>query len=543
MNGDDSKRLARLNKQFQGITSGKITVSPNNAKTYLEAIYKQLNPVDCFSTVMTSEPGRAALLKAIEYDLSIQFFNKEIASLIRYLQDENLAAINNGQLLDDIITNLVGRKLFWTEFRKAFLEEKLDENGTFSFGWLYWKLCRSSSPATQAYRSDSDMTIIIQRLKSSTNVDIQKIGMRIYDVYSAAQSIGPLEMSVTTAPGGRHDNDFADFRQITILPTQEEIECKDTAFLRPSSFLEEPATKPNRVALHLDNQFRLLREDMLSELKEELQLAKGEKKGFRRGVMIKGLSLLDIHCGPPEKRDKDKLGLVCVCEKDLPQLEKFSGPAERNAFLKDKTNFFKHQSLTCLMVGKAIIAFATIHRDEQRLIKNPPEIVLQFEDEISMRKALYNFKMQNEITLVQINTAIFAFEPVLKGLQRAKSLPLSKELILWEEGDHLEDVEIQAELVIRALRANPKENLKSILNTPKDIILDSSQVRSLISGLTQKVSLIQGPPGTFCFYCPEYLYPNKIRNREVFPRRTHCEVHSRSNRTDDSRRLLHESRP
>ena len=543
MNGDDSKRLARLNKQFQGITSGKITVSPNNAKTYLEAIYKQLNPVDCFSTVMTSEPGRAALLKAIEYDLSIQFFNKEIASLIRYLQDENLAAINNGQLLDDIITNLVGRKLFWTEFRKAFLEEKLDENGTFSFGWLYWKLCRSSSPATQAYRSDSDMTIIIQRLKSSTNVDIQKIGMKIYDVYSAAQSIGPLEMSVTTAPGGRHDNDFADFRQITILPTQEEIECKDTAFLRPSSFLEDPATKPNRVALHLDNQFRLLREDMLSELKEELQLAKGEKKGFRRGVMIKGLSLLDTHCGPPEKRDKDKLGLVCVCEKDLPQLEKFSGPAERNAFLKDKTNFFKHQSLTCLMVGKVIIAFATIHRDEQRLIKNPPEIVLQFEDEISMRKALYNFKMQNEITLVQINTAIFAFEPVLKGLQRAKSLPLSKELILWEEGDHLEDVEIQAEPVIRALRTNPKENLKRILNTPKDIILDSSQVRSLISGLTQKVSLIQGPPGRFCSYCPEYLYSNKIRNREVFPRRTHCEVHSRSNRTDDSRRLLHESRP
>src|SRR6266568_7161784 len=110
MDGDDSKRLARLNKQFQGITSGKITVSPNNAKTYLEAIYKQLNPVDCFSTVMTSEPGRTALLKAIEYDLSIHFFNKEIASIIRYLQDENLAAINNGQLLDDIITNLVGRK-------------------------------------------------------------------------------------------------------------------------------------------------------------------------------------------------------------------------------------------------------------------------------------------------------------------------------------------------------------------------------------------------------------------------------------------------
>jgi hypothetical protein len=42
---------------------------------------------------------------------------------------------------------------------------------------------------------------------------------------------------------------------------------------------------------------------------------------------------------------------------------------------------------------------------------------------------------------------------------------------------------------------NPSENLKPILGTPKDIKLDSSQARSLISGLTQKVALIQGPPG------------------------------------------------
>lgn len=34
-----------------------------------------------------------------------------------------------------------------------------------------------------------------------------------------------------------------------------------------------------RIAAHLENQFRLLREDMLSELRDDIQIARGQKKG------------------------------------------------------------------------------------------------------------------------------------------------------------------------------------------------------------------------------------------------------------------------
>ncbi len=314
------------------------------------------------------------------------------------------------------------------------------------------------------------MTKITQQLTSSMNDEICYIGRKIRDVRTTSQPIDTVDM-LSSAPGGRHDNDYADFRQISIMPTQLEIQCTSEAFLRPSSFLEDPATEPYRVAMHLDNQFRLLREEMISEMKEEFYVATGKKKGHHRGVKINGLSLIGIECGPEGKRDK--WGLVCECDEDLPQLEKCKGKKERLAYLTDKSNFFKHQSLICLLAGKNIIGFATINRDEQRLIKNPPQIVLQFEDAQSIKRVLYNFKLQNELTLIQINTAVFAFEPVLNGLQQAKTLPLSSELLLWKQDD-LTEVEVQANIIVQALRLDPRMNLKPILNTPKDIKLDSS---------------------------------------------------------------------
>ena len=42
-------------------------------------------------------------------------------------------------------------------------------------------------------------------------------------------------------------------------------------------------TEPEkRVAVHLDNQFRLLREDMLAELRNDLQISLKKKQGKRR---------------------------------------------------------------------------------------------------------------------------------------------------------------------------------------------------------------------------------------------------------------------
>ena len=59
-------------------------------------------------------------------------------------------------------------------------------------------------------------------------------------------------------PGGRHSNDHANYRLIAALPTVDEAVCKDTPFL-PTPRDEWPM---------LDRLFRLLREDMVSALRE-----------------------------------------------------------------------------------------------------------------------------------------------------------------------------------------------------------------------------------------------------------------------------------
>ena len=525
MDGHDPKRIARLTKVFQSVISGKTLISPVNAPLFLEAISKHANHAECFTAIVTSSSGLQALQNSLQYDLSTKFFNSQVLALVRSLQNDELAAINNGFVLTDIITKLSTVNIFWMEFLKVYMKGDLDEGGILAFGWLLWRLCHLPSGAPSKIVSDADLTKISEQLTSSMNDEIRYIGRKIQDVLTTSQPIDTVDMS-SSAPGGRHDNDHADFRQISIMPTQLEIQCTSEAFLRPSSFLEDPATEPYRVAMHLDNQFRLLREEMVSEMKEEFSIATGKKKGHHRGVKISGLSLIGIECGPEGKRDK--WGLVCVCDKDLAQLEKCKGEKERLAYLTDKTksSFFKHQSLICLLAGKDIIGFATINRDEQRLVKNPPQIVLQFEDAQSIKKVLYNFKLQNELTLIQINTAVFAFEPVLNGLQQAKTLPLSSELLLWKQDNPTEEVEVQANTIVQALRLEPKRNLRLILNTPKDINLDSSQARSLISGLTRKVALIQGPPGANSFFLLNDSSLTFVRNRKILYRCAGCESDS-----------------
>lgn len=489
-----SARTARLMKTFTSILHGQMTMAPHLGPLFLEAMYTQQDPVACAGKLVSSSSGLSALQTAIRYDLSPTFLNSHATAVLEFLQTPDLKPINNGRFLTDIIIKIVEPPMFWMAFRGAFMKGELKESATASFGWLLLQLC--SLPIDQAtpYRQDVDMPSILASLLNSSSPKIVMFGTMITEILNVATPVATASHSGGAGPGGRHDNDFADFRMISILPTSGELSSTDTPFLRPSSVLEDPETESNRVAIHLDNQFRLLREDMLYEMREELDVILGRKKGHHKGVKINGLFVEAIDLGPQGKRTK--WGLVCVCKEELPQLKGLEEKG-RKKFLDEKKNFFKHQSLACLLAGKEILAFPTINRDETRLAKNPPEIILQFENTEGTRFALRKLKKENDIKLIQIDTAVFAYEPVLKGLQQAINLPLSSELLLWKKGNVLEEIPVasQATTVISALREDPHTNLKPLLRTSTDIRLDTSQARSLLSGLTQKVSLIQGPPG------------------------------------------------
>jgi hypothetical protein len=210
------------------------------------------------------------------------------------------------------------------------------------------------------------------------------------------------------------------------------------------------------------------------------------------------LSIKEVDCGAEGKRTK--WGLVLECQHDLFNSKKLKSAKARKEYLGDHRSFLKHQSLACLLAGGDIIGFPTIVRDEDRLVRDPPEIVLQFEGKDDMtEKSLLKLRMMgSDVVLIQIDTPMFSYEPILKRLQQTNTLPLSSELLLWKKGNELSTTPSSATMrIVEALRRDPQMDLQGLLSTKMSIMLDASQSTSLLCSLTQPVSIIQGPPGKF----------------------------------------------
>src|SRR5438552_3264393 len=75
--------------------------------------------------------------------------------------------------------------------------------------------------------------------------------------------------------------------------------------------------------------------------------------------------------------------------------------------------------------------FATVDRNEDWLIRDIPIVVLQPSGDDAIQKILVAVKQPVKVRFVSVDTAIFAYEPVLKCLQDKNSLPLVEELLSW----------------------------------------------------------------------------------------------------------------
>lgn len=461
---------------------------------FLDAISAQPDVAGCISGIIASKSGLASIREAIRSDFSIPFFNGHVSTFLRYLQDPTLKTIGGGQYLVKVILAIVDPPIFWSQFVEAFRSVQLDDNTQACFAWLLLQLINSAGEAAEPYRQVAEEKLTLNLLLNLRNPDGKAFGQKIEKILSTSAPAARPDSGFS--PGGRHDNDFVDFREIAILPTAAEVICNDPPFLRHSSTIDELKYRDVREALYLDNQFRLLREDMVYEMREELQVVLGLKKGRNgRGLIIDGMSVLDVHCGPQGKRCK--WGLTFKCDADLPPLK---GQKKRKAYLTENAQgkkILKHQSLVCLLVDGEISAFPVINRDEELMAKEPPVIVLQFDGPRSVAKTLLKIKTAKKVKLVQINTATFSYEPILSALQNIKEIPLSRELLFWDENSAIELVEQTPEIesLVQKIRWYPRRDISSYLGASKPIVLDTAQETSLLSGLTQRVSLIQGPPG------------------------------------------------
>jgi hypothetical protein len=490
----DVARAARLSKHLNTTLSGQMPVSKRNYLQFLEAICVQPDAATCLGKIMSSSHGVAAVQEAMRVDLTPTFLNGPGTGLLRYLSAPNLATIGGGEFIRQILLAIVDPPFFLNAFDEAFKTYKLDDEGQIAFAWLLLQLVKSTDNDSPYFDLARDASVI-DRLLSSTIEEVRVSGEMIKHI-AQTRMVGDFD-GAEYGPGGRHDNDKPDFREIAIMPTADEITSKQAPFLRKSVEIED-APVETRVADYLDNLFRLLREDMIYETREELQKILESKRKNQRVFPVDHLRLSRVHhiIDQPaqQKWKRGRWSVLLERIVDFPHLAKMSD-SKRRTWFRDNRRFLKHRSLACILLDKEVIAFATIDRDEDLLSKTPPTVVLQFEGEVNAVKALLKMKNAPNLTIVPVDTAVFAYEPVLKALQESRTLPLSQQLLFWKTGEPPACVRREPLPLEVVIRKTPDAELQHLLHTPRPIKLDSSQSDSFLAGLTQSVAIIQGPPG------------------------------------------------
>ena len=484
-----TSRSVKLRALFAKAISGKQQLTDTTVGLFLEAICDQPDPATCVQRLLSSEHGLRSLRTALQIKTSPTFLNGPFALFLQYLQAPELKSICGGEVLRRIVLTIVEPAFLWDALLQAIKAKQISDEGVDGASWLLLQLVSLPVEKAIPHCSVIEDEVIRTHLLASTRVETRSRARRIIHI---AETIRTTNEPDAGGPGGRHDNDFADIHKIAILPSADELAATDP-FLRRAAEVQENATGQPLLALHTDNQFRLLREDMLRDLREEIQIAVKSKAGRSRGFVVDHLVLAGILC---DERQAWCIQLRCV--HDIPQLRD-KGSGQRRMLLRENPNFLKHQSVACLLADGEVVGLATLVRDEDMLVMVPAVLCVEL-SHAAVPLAFLRMKTARQITLVQLNTAVFAYEPVLRQLQEIKELSLEDEILHWKPGNPLLSPTYELSGGIRdaisKLEKDPSYNLDRILGLRRPVRLDPSQAACFTAALRQRFSLIQGPPGT-----------------------------------------------
>ncbi|KAH8689078.1 P-loop containing nucleoside triphosphate hydrolase protein [Talaromyces proteolyticus] len=483
-----SDRSARLSKYLFSIEKGNKKIQKaSDAKLFLEALCDQdKNPVRCIERILSSELNTTALNTSFRVDLSVDFLRGAASDFLRYLQHPGIENLCNGQFLRRILSGIVDPPTYWNALVEAHRKHDLSELSEQGFAWLLLNLLNMPVQKDSVHQIAQE-TVQRRDFLDSPSTAIRGIGYKIDNILKTTSTA-----LAGSQVGGRHDNDFQNFREISILPTADEIACPDTPFYRRADEIYQ-INLDNRPAAHHDNHFRLLREDLLAELREGLQAALGHKKGRRPAYRVDGLTWKGVETGPAGSRRR-----CCVtfsCNKGLPQLSHLS-KGDRHKVLDRNRNLIKNQGFGCLLYEKDVIAFGTIDRTASSLLDDVPTLAIEITGRNALRRILQCSVGEEELIFIVVNTPVFAYEPILQRLQEKLEFPLSDTLLSSEPSSQDADLNEDVSRIIKQIKDANGLNIRNILGTKVKISLDQSQLEALIAGLGQCASIIQGPPGT-----------------------------------------------
>ncbi|KAM0211241.1 hypothetical protein ACHAPA_006006 [Fusarium lateritium] len=494
-------RAAKLIKSFWAVTKGEQQITNvHYAKLFLQAckVYSDRNTaVKCVEVLISNPAGIAAVERAVRVDLSPNFINSTTLSFLLILSDPGVIALNNGGFLRQLLSAILEPATFWSASMDAYLNDKLDV-GLEAFAWLCLQIV-SDRTSFDAQKVAVEEMMQRRSLVASQLPEVRKIAYRIENVIKIFSQ--PEAVADGVKPGGRHDNDHSDFREISIYPTSDELLSTEPPYLqRLADVFDAPID--TRSQSYRDWLFRLLREDMLSELREDLQAAMGQKKSGRRPVALSQLKLVVInHENDLDTRTMPPYTLYVACNQGV-NFPRNLPKGGKKAFIADSKNFMKRDSFGALCFGGSVIAFGSLARDVNNLLKTPPVVGFRFTDDSGLKHALTALQspFRDQVKFLIVDTATFAYEPILKRLKTIGELSLEPQLIDPEQPprDGPRSTKLDPFLLQMkdAFKEGRRVKMPGSLRLKKDIYLQDAQLNSLIHGLSRDLALIQGPPGT-----------------------------------------------
>ncbi|KAI0106357.1 P-loop containing nucleoside triphosphate hydrolase protein [Hypoxylon sp. NC0597] len=358
--------------------------------------------------------------------------------------------------------------------------------------------------------------------------------------------------------GPRHDNDFEDIAKIRILPTMSELMStrEDYRPFHDPSQLHLPGIEGQ-----IDRHFRLLREDMVGQLKECISEELGLLKESEDGSATKQQKSLRTHSYNVVDITDITCTRRCGIEFHLKIEQPFSASKLTSEAREDWWNMSKRLeigALVCLLV-KDTAVFCVV--SESTIRPNQLRKYNRRMSEAGEATGKHNLYSNKDFAYVNLNLAepsdadlrtmlrvsqsgefekrslvefpgvlLPSFKPTLSALQQlSKTLDLPFTDLLAPISDGPTRVTIPMPLY--ATKPGFAFNLKCLTSDNSDLLfsprdtpdpnelcfrssLDKGQAIALLNSLKRSLALIQGPPGTGKSYTGEAIIKVLLANKE-----------------------------
>ncbi|SCO78800.1 related to ECM32-DNA dependent ATPase/DNA helicase B [Fusarium oxysporum] len=355
------------------------------------------------------------------------------------------------------------------------------------------------------------------------------------DSKKASKFVASSFPQAVAIPGGRHDNDFADISDVSLLPTQGEITSVQADYLPSTNFLH-PHVLQDPMQRYIDSIFRLVRHDTLGPVNDVLRDVLASDNVMTTRLTDRNSQAQVYHSSSVSRIFiHERRGLEAIISFSAPAYISRKSPADQRDWWQ-RSPRLGEGTLLCFVTSDAenqdqrlLFLHATSKRIESDSNKSdtPKSALVSYRDapSITVKLATHQqsdlnflvrtFRENVAGVLVDFNGIIpETFIPILRNLQtirRENHIAFQNWILPPPEGVHHMQPPLYARKAgfVFPLRSITKDGISNIYLDPNSKLqhinlkeiedatgLDHGQCLGLVGALTREYALIQGPPGT-----------------------------------------------